>query len=196
MQAELTKSHLNLVWIDCEMTGLDFDNDSLLEVAVVITSPDLELFAQGPSLVIHQPDDVLERMGDWCQVQHRKSHLYTDVQQSRVTLADAQKQILDFLVKYCEPRTSPLCGSTIWTDRIFLMKHMPELNAFLHYRNMDVSSIKELAFRWYGFATEKNSKNDLHRALPDIYDSIKELKLYRDNFFIPIFPPVADAPSK
>ena len=186
MQLELTKSHLNLIWVDCEMTGLDFDRDVLLEVAVVITSPDLEQFVQGPSLVIHQRQEVLDAMGEWCQVTHRKSNLYAEVQSSVVSVADAQEQILEFLNKYCFPRTSPLCGSTIWTDRIFLMKHMPQINDFVHYRNLDVASVKELVYRWYGFALERTNKQDMHRALPDVYDSIKVLKVYRDKFFLPL----------
>src|SRR5258708_5171625 len=114
MQTELIKSPLNLVWIDCEMTGLDFERDSLLEVAVVVTDPTLEITAEGPSLVIHQPQEVLDAMGDWCQVQHRKSNLYAEVQKSTVTLEQAQEQILAFLNLYCMPKVTPLCGSSIW----------------------------------------------------------------------------------
>jgi oligoribonuclease len=188
---ELTKSPLNLVWIDCEMTGLDFEKDKLLEVAVVVTDPTLEITAQGPSLVIHQPQKVLDAMGDWCQVQHRKSNLYAEVQGSSVTLAQAEEQILEFLSKYCLPRYALLAGSSVWTDRIFLMKHMPRVIDFLHYRMVDVSAVKEMVYRWYGFVTDKSAKKDLHRAQPDIYESINELKLYRDKFFIPRVPPSA-----
>ncbi len=184
----MVKSTHNLVWIDCEMTGLNFDTDTILEIAVVITDGHLNVIAEGPSLVIHQPDAVLEKMGDWCQKQHRKSHLYEDVQQSTVTMAQAEQQVLEFIEHYVPPRTSPMCGSSVWNDRIFIMKHMPRVTDYLHYRCLDIAAIKELVLRWYGFslsAQTTTGKQELHRALPDIYDSIKELQLYKDRFFVP-----------
>lgn len=176
----------NLVWIDCEMTGLDFQDDVLLEVAAVVTDEHLNVIAEGPSLVIHRPDKVLEKMGTWCQKQHRKSNLFFEVQQSQVTLEQAQEQLMSFLEKYCFPEKAPLCGNSVWTDRFFLMKELPRVHEFLHYRVVDVSSIKALAKRWYGIDPETAFvKKEIHRALPDIYESINELKYYRDTIFLP-----------
>ncbi len=188
----MVKSTHNLVWIDCEMTGLNFDTDTILEIAVVITDGHLNIIAEGPSLVIHQSDAVLEKMGPWCQKQHRKSKLYEDVQQSTLTMAQAEEQILQFIDQYVPPKTSPMCGSTVWNDRVFIMKHMPKVSDYLHYRCLDVAAVKELVLRWYSFSLKDQSpitgKQELHRALPDIYDSIKELQIYKDRFFVPIIP--------
>ncbi len=176
----------NLIWLDCEMTGLDFENDVILEIACVVTDGQLNVIAEGPSLVINQPDSVLEKMGEWCQKQHAKSGLIFDVKQSQTTLAHAEEALLEFLNRYCFPNTSPLCGSSVWVDRIFVMNYLPKLNNFMHYRNVDVAAIKELVVRWYEFDIKAElPKKDLHRALPDIYESINELKFYRDRFFIP-----------
>lgn len=180
------KHENNLVWLDCEMTGLDIDNDVLLEIAVVITDAQLNVIAEGPALVISQPDHVLDTMNEWCKKQHKKSGLTFDVQQSTITLEHAQQDIMTFLETYCFPKKSPLCGSTIWMDRLFVRKYLPKIDAFLHYRNVDVSSIKELVRRWYVIDLEKElPSKDLHRALPDIYESINELKFYKQRFFIP-----------
>lgn len=168
------------------MTGLDFHKDVLLEIAAVVTDAELNVIAEGPELVIHRPDSVLEKMGMWCQKQHRKSNLFFEVQQSQITLEQAQDQILAFLDRYCFPEITPLCGNSIWADRFFLVKEMPRIHEFLNYRMVDISSIKELARRWYGIdPKEVFIKKDIHRALPDIYESINELKYYRDHYFIP-----------
>lgn len=179
------KSEKNLIWLDCEMTGLDFDNDVILEVACVVTDAQLEVIAEGPSLVIHHSDTVLETMNHWCIKQHGKSGLTLAVQQSTTTLQEAEEQLLEFLSRYCFPNVSPLCGSSIWVDRVFLMKDLPKVSAFTHYRNVDVATIKELAARWYKFDIKKElPKKETHRALADVYDSINELKFYRQRFFV------------
>ena len=179
------KHESNLIWLDCEMTGLDFDRDVILEIACVITDSKLNVIAEGPSLVINQPDRIIDHMGEWCQRQHAKSGLIFDVKQSQITTTEAEEEILEFLKIYCFPNKSPLCGSSIWVDRLFLMKYMPRIHAFTHYRNVDVAAVKELVSRWYVVNLEKDlPKKDLHRALSDIYESVNELKFYRDRFFI------------
>ena len=179
------KSQKNLIWLDCEMTGLDFERDVILEVACVVTDEQLVVIAEGPSFVVTQPEAVLRAMGEWCQKQHKKSGLIAEVQQSTTTLAQAEEELLKFLGRYCFPNTSPLCGSSIWVDRVFLGKHLPKLNNFIHYRNVDVATTKELVARWYNFDLKVElPKKDSHRALPDIYESINELKFYRERFFI------------
>lgn len=179
------KSEKNLVWLDCEMTGLDMKTDVILEIACVVTDGELNVVAEGPSLVIHQSDEVLENMGPWCRDQHKKSGLTQDVRQSLVSLAQAEEQILEFLQRYCFPNKSPMCGSSVWVDRVFIMRAMPKLNNFFHYRNVDVAAVKELVARWYDFDAKKElPKKDAHRALPDIYESINELKFYRERFFV------------
>lgn len=179
------KSEKNLIWLDCEMTGLNFDNDVILEVACVVTDAQLEVIAQGPSLVIHHPDTVLATMNDWCKKQHKKSGLTLEVQQSTITFEEAQEQLLEFLSRYCFPNVSPLCGSSIWVDRVFLMKDLPKVSGFTHYRNVDVATMKELVTRWYGLDIKKElPKRETHRALADVYDSINELKFYRGRFCV------------
>lgn len=179
------KHENNLVWLDCEMTGLDPEIDVILEIAVVVTDGLLNVVAQGPNLIINQSDRVLERMNDWCKIQHKKSNLTFEVQLSQTTLAEAEEEIVAFLKQYCFPKKSPLCGSTIWMDRLFLRKYMPLIDAYLHYRNVDVSSVKELVKRWYILDLEKElPSKGAHRALPDVYESINELKFYKERFFI------------
>ncbi|MBN1549219.1 oligoribonuclease [Candidatus Babeliales bacterium] len=176
----------NMIWIDCEMTGLDFENDTILEIASVVTDAELNVVAEGPALVIHKPKTVIEAMGEWCQKQHKRSELIYDVHQSQTTLEQAEEQTLAFLEEYCFPRISPLCGNSVWSDRMFLRREMPKVDAFTNYRIVDVSSIKELVKRWYQIEPETAFvKKELHRAQPDIYESINELKFYRDTFFIP-----------
>ncbi len=172
------KSINNLIWIDLEMTGLCQTSDSIIEIATVITNSELDVLAEGPVLAIHQPDSVLEKMDEWNQRQHRGSGLYERVQQSNVTLREAELQTLAFISEYVPRNASPMAGNSICQDRRFLAREMPELEAWFHYRNLDVSSFKELHRRWYpdipAFA-----KNSSHLALDDVYDSINELRYYR-----------------
>ncbi len=175
-------SEENLIWVDLEMTGLDPDNDRIIEIATVITDPQLEILAEGPVIAIHQPPDVLNAMDEWNTRQHRKSGLWERVLRSRVSVGEAEQMTLEFLQQYVPPGKSPMCGNSICQDRRFMYRLMPELEAYFHYRNLDVSTIKELVGRWApelaGF--EKESQ---HLALADIRDSIEELKYYRRHVF-------------
>lgn len=173
-----------LVWIDLEMTGLEPEKDSILEIATLITDNKLELIAKGPELIIHQSDLVLNTMNDWCKKQHGKTGLTESVRASTISLQEAERQTLEFIQTYCKKETSPLCGNTIYQDRAFLRKHMPKIDQFLHYRIIDVSSVKELVKRWYPKdPLTEFKKSDTHRALADIQESVSELKQYRDAFF-------------
>lgn len=179
------KSSNNFVWIDCEMTGLSVEQDVLLEIATIITDSNLNEIAQGPSLVIHQPDEVLENMNEWCQRQHKVSGLTDAVRASTVTLQQAQDETLAFIRKHCMPKTALLAGNTVWQDRLFLNKYTPSIVEYLHYRLIDVSSVKELVKRWYPNDPRiEFKKPDNHRALDDIRASIEELRYYRTNFFV------------
>jgi oligoribonuclease len=171
-----------LVWIDLEMTGLDPSIDTILEIATIITDNDLNIIAQGPSLIIHHTKAQLDAMNDFCKTLHGNSGLTQSALESSISLAQAEKQTYDFIAQHCAPQTSPLCGNSIWSDRIYLQKYMPKLLQFLHYRLIDVSSIKELVERWEG---EKKlfKKANTHRALDDIKESINELKFYREHYF-------------
>jgi oligoribonuclease len=175
----------NLVWIDCEMTGLDPQRDCLVEIAVVITNSDLELLHPGLDLVIKPEPEALAGMGDFVRDMHTKSGLINEFD-GGLSLADAEKQVLDYIKQFVEtPRTAPLAGNSIGTDRMFLNRYMPELDQFLHYRNIDVSSIKELSRRWFPNAYFKLPKKASgHRALADILESINELKFYRKVVFV------------
>ncbi len=180
------KSEFNLLWIDLEMTGLDVRNDFILEIASIVTDAQLTILAEGPNLVIHQPDSVLESMNDWCKKQHNLSGLTDAVKASTTTLTDAQQETLTFIKQYFPPGTARLCGNSIWQDRLFLSEHMPTLTSFINYRLIDVSSIKEIIKRWYPESPYIDfPKTDTHRALIDIRESIEELKNYRTHFFIP-----------
>jgi len=175
----------NLVWLDLEMTGLIIATDVILEIATVITDGNLNVIAEGPSLVIHQPEEKLIAMGKWCQDHHGKTGLIQAVSDSTITLQQAEEQTLAFIKQHCPPGTGVLSGNTVWQDRVFLDKYMPSISNYLHYRIIDVSSIKELAKRWY--PDNKNiefKKSDRHRALSDVYESIEELKHYRRSFFV------------
>lgn len=177
----------NLVWLDLEMTGLVIATDVILEIATVITDGNLNVIAQGPRLVIHQPEEKLAAMGKWCQDQHGKTGLIEEVRNSNVSLHEAEEAIFVFLKQNCAPGTGMLAGNTVWQDRVFLDKYMPRISSYLHYRLIDVSSIKELVKRWY--PDNKNiefKKSDRHRAMSDVYESIAELQHYRKNFFINI----------
>jgi oligoribonuclease len=171
----------NLVWIDMEMSGLDPVTCYPLEIATIVTNSELDILAEGPSLVIHQPDKVLDAMDAWNTDHHGKSGLTVAVQQSRVSCAEAESMTLAFLEAWTEPGRSPLCGNSIGQDRRFLRRYMPGLNQHLHYRVIDISSIKELAWRWYHLQPPR--KNEAHRALGDIHESIEELRFYRRTIF-------------
>ncbi len=171
----------NLIWIDLEMTGLKFETDSIIEIATIVTDAQLNEIAVGPDLVIHAPDDLLDGMDDWCTKQHAKTGLTPRVRASHITLAQAEQETLRFLEEFVDPRVSPMCGNSICTDRRFLARQMPALEAFFHYRHIDVSTLKELARRWAPDLTVGFEKEGDHRALSDIRDSISELKYYREH---------------
>lgn len=171
-----------LVWMDLEMSGLDPDRCVILEIATIVTDAELEVIAEGPDIVVHQDDAVLEAMDEWCTQHHGASGLTAQVRASKVSQAQAEAQTLAFVAAHTTPRGSPLCGNTIWQDRRFLIQHMPQLEAHLHYRLIDVSTIKELARRWYP-GLEPPRKSDRHRALDDIRESIAELRFYREQIF-------------
>jgi len=174
----------HLVWMDLEMTGLDPEVDTILEIATIVTDEHLNIVAEGPNLVVHQPDSVLEAMNQWCIEQHGRSGLTERVRASQISLAEAERLTLDFVRSHVPERSSPLCGNSIHQDRRFLVRYMPQLEAYLHYRNIDVSTLKELAGRWYP-SLKAPAKRGNHLALADILDSIEELKFYREKVFIP-----------
>ncbi|MEY4585188.1 MAG: hypothetical protein RJB10_1685 [Pseudomonadota bacterium] len=178
----LAKNDDNLIWLDCEMTGLDPDAERLIEIAVVVTGPNLEPRVEGPVLVIHQSDELLNKMDKWNKGTHGKSGLIDKVKASTISEADAEAEILAFLKKYVPKATSPLCGNTISQDRRFLVKYMPKLDAFFHYRNIDVSTFKELAKRWKPDVYKAFKKQQKHTALADVHESIDELVHYREHF--------------
>lgn len=173
-----------LIWIDCEMTGLDPDRHVLLEIATLITNNKLDIIAEGPVLAIRQPESDLKLMDAWCTRTHTRSGLLERVRTEGVALYDAEKQTLRFARRYCHVRSSPLCGNSIGQDRRFLVKYMPELHSFFHYQSIDVSTVKQLVKRWYGRKYQSPAKNDRHLALWDIRDSIAELKHYRNKVFV------------
>ncbi len=173
-----------LVWIDMEMTGLDPETDRVLEIAALVTDSELEIVAEGPSLVVHQSDDVLAGMDEWNTRTHGGSGLTERVRQSTLTDAEAEAQIMAFLEQHCPPREAPLAGNSVHQDRRFLVRYMPKIDAHLHYRIVDVSTVKELGQRWYPEAYGKRPlKRGNHRALDDIKESIEELRYYRSAFF-------------
>lgn len=176
--------HAPLVWIDLEMSGLDPRTCQILEIATLVTDADLNVLAEGPELIVHQPDAVLDAMDTWCTEHHGASGLTAAVRASKVSLADAEAQTLEFLREHTTSGASPLCGNSIWQDRRFIVAGMPELDAFLHYRLVDVSTIKELARRWYPDVSAP-PKAESHRALGDIRESIAELRFYRERLFVP-----------
>lgn len=172
-----------LVWIDLEMTGLDVENDVILEIATVITDGDLNLVAQGPALAVHHDEATLAAMDSWNTKHHTESGLVERVRQSAVSQTEAEAVTLAFVEQHCAAQTAPLCGNTVWQDRRFLIRYMPVLDAYLHYRIVDVSTVKELARRWNPQLIDAFKKKNTHRALDDIHESIAELKLYRERFF-------------
>lgn len=173
---------MHLLWLDMEMTGLSPDSDRIIELAIVVTDADLNTVAEGPVLVVHQPDEVMNAMDNWNKGTHGKSGLIDRVKASQLNEADAEAQMLDFVKQHVPARTSPMCGNSICQDRRFLARYMPQLEAFFHYRNLDVSTLKELAKRWRPGLSEEFKKSNKHEALADIYESIEELKHYREHF--------------
>ncbi|HUH60436.1 MAG TPA: oligoribonuclease [Candidimonas sp.] len=171
-----------LVWLDMEMTGLDPEKERIIEVAVVITEADLTFVAEGPVLVIHQSDALLEAMDKWNQSTHGKSGLIDKVKASTISEEQAEEQLLAFLAGYVPAGKSPMCGNTIGQDRRFMVKYMPRLEEYFHYRNLDVSTLKELSLRWKPEVYKSFVKKSRHEALADIYESIEELKHYREHF--------------
>jgi oligoribonuclease len=180
----LKRSKKHLVWIDCEMTGLDPGKDVLLEIATIITDYDLNIIARGPELAIRQSERKLEAMDAWNRRTHRKSGLLDRVRNEGVPLAEAERLTLNFVRRHCYVRTAPLCGNSIGQDKRFLAAYMPKLHQFLHYKVVDVSSIKVLASEWYGGRYKSPKKQELHRALADIEESIAELAYYRKHVFV------------
>ena len=178
----LTKSDQNLVWLDCEMTGLDPEKERLIEIAIIVTGPQLIPRIEGPVLVIHQPDDVLDKMDKWNKGTHGNSGLIDKVRASTVTEEQAQAEIIKFLSHYVPKGAAPLCGNSISQDRRFLVNYMPRLEAFFHYRNIDVSTLKELAKRWRPDVYKSFKKKQRHTALADVHESIDELAHYRAHF--------------
>jgi len=171
----------NLIWIDLEMTGLNFEKDSIIEIATIVTDGQLNEIAVGPDLVIHVTDNLLDGMDDWCTKQHGKTGLTERVRASTITHTQAEEETLRFLREFVDDRASPMCGNSICTDRRFLCRQMPMLEAFFHYRHIDVSTLKELARRWAPEAIKDFEKEGDHRALSDIRDSINELRYYREH---------------
>lgn len=173
-----------IVWIDCEMTGLDLKKDRIIEIACLITDCQLNLIAEGPTIIINQPDSLLGNMDAWCTKTHTATGLLDACKNSKVSEEQAQQQLLNFLGQYLKPKEAPLAGSTIWMDRVFLREQMPKLDAYMHYRVIDVSSMKELCHRWnIEVYRGRPPKKLTHRALDDIYESIQELKYYRHFMF-------------
>ena len=178
----LAKSDQNLVWIDCEMTGLDPEVERLIEIAVVVTGPQLHPRIEGPVLVVHQSDTLLDRMDAWNKGTHGRSGLIDKVRASVLSEAQAEEQLLAFLAQYVPAGASPLCGNTIGQDRRFLAAYMPRLEAFFHYRYLDVSTLKELSRRWRPEVYASFKKQQKHTALADVHESIDELEHYRTHF--------------
>ncbi|MBK9162039.1 MAG: oligoribonuclease [Nitrosomonadales bacterium] len=178
----MAQNQNHLVWIDMEMTGLKPDTDRVIEIALVITNADLETVAEAPVLVVHQPDSVLDGMDAWNQSTHGKSGLIDKVKASVLDEAMVEAQMLEFLREYVPTRTSPMCGNSICQDRRFLARWMPALEDYFHYRNLDVSTLKELVKRWKPEVAKGLTKHGKHEALADIYESIEELRHYREHF--------------
>jgi oligoribonuclease len=174
----------NLVWMDLEMSGLDPEENTILEIATLITDFNLEIVAEGPVIAIHQTDELLDSMDEWNTNCHKKTGLTERVRESKFGIKDAEIMTIDFIKEHVDHNASPLCGNTIWQDRRFLIKYMPELEKYCHYRNIDVSSFKEIYSRWYP-NLPMFKKEKAHTALKDIQESIDELKYYRSKIFLP-----------
>ena len=173
----------SLVWLDLETTGIDDRSGTILEIAMIVTDKDLNVVEEGPNLVIHQPDEVLANMDPWCVEQHGASGLTEASRRSEVSMAQAEEASLAFVRTHCLRGRAPLCGSSIGFDRRFIVHHMPRFNAYLNYRNVDVSTLKELVNRWYPGIVDAPEKESTHRALDDIRESIEELRRYRRAVF-------------
>jgi len=171
-----------LIWIDLEMTGLNPDSDLIIEIATVVTDKDLKILAQGPVLAVHQSDEALAAMDDWNQKHHGQSGLIDRVKASKIKEAEAERLTIEFLKQWVPENTSPICGNSIGQDRRFLYRYMPKLEAYFHYRNIDVSTLKELAARWAPEVKNGFNKESTHQALDDIIESIEELRYYREHF--------------
>ncbi len=180
--ATVRPNEFNLVWVDMEMTGLDPDTDRIIEVAVVVTDANLNILAEGPVFAIHQSDEILDGMDAWNKGTHGRSGLIDRVKASTVTEADAEKALIDFLKNFVPNGKSPMCGNTICQDRRFMARGMPKLEAFFHYRNLDVSTLKELCKRWKPEIATGFKKHQKHTALADILESVDELRYYREHF--------------
>ena len=178
----MSQDSSRLIWLDLEMTGLDPDADAIIEIATVVTDKDLNILAEGPVLAIHQEESVLAAMDDWNQTHHGQSGLIERVRSSSIDEAEAERQTLEFLKRWVPENCSPMCGNSIGQDRRFLYRSMKKLEAFFHYRNLDVSTLKELAARWAPEVKDGFTKKEAHRALDDIIESIEELRYYREHF--------------
>jgi oligoribonuclease len=173
----------NLIWIDLEMTGLNPDQDRIIEIATVVTDKELVVLAEGPVVAIHQPEEVLTRMDEWNTRQHANSGLTERVRGSQVSEREAERLTLEFVRQHVDQGTSPICGNSICQDRRFLIRYMPDLASFFHYRNLDVSTLKILAKLWLPEVGNRFEKKSVHLALADIHDSIRELRFYREHLF-------------
>ena len=180
----MAQDNNNLIWVDMEMTGLNPDTDCIIEVALVITDTQLNTLAEGPVLVVHQSDAILDGMDKWNKSTHAKSGLIDKIKASQLTEADVEAQMIAFLKQHVPSGASPMCGNSICQDRRFMARSMPQLEAYFHYRNLDVSTLKELVKRWKPDIASGFSKDSKHEALSDIYDSINELKYYRQHFIV------------
>lgn len=179
----MTQDAQNLIWLDMEMTGLNPDTDKVLEIAMIVTDKDLNVLAEGPVIAVHQPDAVLDGMDDWCTRTHTASGLVARVKASAYDLAAAQTECLAFMQQWVPQGTSPMCGNSIGQDRRFMVRYLPEAEAYFHYRNLDVSTLKELVRRWKPELLGEFKKQGTHLALDDIRESIAELRFYRERIF-------------
>jgi oligoribonuclease len=184
MLAAMAEPAPRMVWIDLEMTGLEPETCAIVEIATIITDPNLAVIAEGPCLVIHQPEDVLGTMSAFVRDLHTRSGLLDRIRSATLSLAEAEAQTVAFLERYCQKGTALLCGNSVWKDRAFLERYMPAVIEFLHYRIVDVSTVKELVRRWYPAVLHAPKKKEVHRALDDIRESIEELKWYRSKVFV------------